>query len=65
VKPITAFSGVRISWLMRDRNSLLARLASSAACLSRSAWSASRWRVTSLWTPTRRRALPSSRRSTM
>ena len=34
VKPITAFSGVRISWLMRERNSLFARLASSAACLS-------------------------------
>ena len=27
VKPMTAFSGVRISWLTRERNSLLARLA--------------------------------------
>ena len=28
--PITPFMGVRISWLMFARNSLLARLASSA-----------------------------------
>ena len=40
VKPITALSGVRISWLTRERNSVLARVASSAACLSRSACSA-------------------------
>ena len=29
--PITPFMGVRISWLMLARNSLLARLAASAA----------------------------------
>ena len=44
MKPRTAFSGVRISWLMLARNWLLARLALSAtsrAC-SRSAWVFSR-----------------------
>ena len=33
--PMTPFIGVRISWLMLARNSLLARLAPSAACLAR------------------------------
>ena len=37
-KPRMALSGVRSSWLMRERKSLLARLAASAACL---AWSSS------------------------
>ena len=32
VMPMTPLSGVRISWLMLARNSLLARLAASAAC---------------------------------
>ena len=36
-KPSTAFSGVRSSWLMRERNSLFAWLASSAAARARSA----------------------------
>ena len=35
VMPMTPFIGVRISWLMLARNSLLARLAASAAA---SAW---------------------------
>ena len=35
-KPITAFSGVRSSWLMLARNSLLARLAHSASRLDSS-----------------------------
>ena len=34
VMPITPFIGVRISWLMLARNSLLARLADSAATLA-------------------------------
>ena len=33
--PITPFIGVRISWLILARNSLLARLAASAASLAR------------------------------
>ena len=32
--PRMAFRGVRSSWLMRDRNSLLARLARSASSLA-------------------------------
>ena len=35
VMPMTPFIGVRISWLIDARNSLLARLASSAACCAR------------------------------
>ena len=35
VMPMTPFMGVRISWLMFARNSLLARLAASAASLAR------------------------------
>src|SRR5437879_11276712 len=34
VMPRIPFMGVRISWLMLARNSLLARLAASAACLA-------------------------------
>ena len=34
--PMTTFRGVRISWLIRARNSLFARLAASASC--RSLW---------------------------
>ena len=41
VMPITALSGVRISWLMLARNRLLARAAVSASDLARS--SASAW----------------------
>ena len=33
-RPITAFIGVRISWLMLARNSLLARFACSALCVA-------------------------------
>ena len=40
VKPIIAFSGVRISWLMLARNRLLATLAASAASF---AWTSSAW----------------------
>ncbi len=36
VMPITAFSGVRISWLMLARNRLLARVAASASERARS-----------------------------
>ena len=36
-KPSIAFSGVRSSWLMRERNSLFARLRASAASRARSA----------------------------
>jgi hypothetical protein len=35
--PMTPFMGVRISWLMLARNSLLARLALSASSLASSA----------------------------
>ena len=42
VMPMTAFSGVRISWLMLARNVLLARLAASAASLAARRASASR-----------------------
>ena len=35
VNPMMPFMGVRISWLMLARNSLLARLAISATCLAR------------------------------
>ena len=45
-----------ISWLMRERNWLLARLASSAACLSSSACSACSIGVMSVCVPTTRRA---------
>ena len=55
VMPSTPFIGVRISWLMLARNSLLARLAPSATSLAiRSSaeatrscwtrWAASKWR---------------------
>ena len=36
--PRMPFSGVRISWLMFARNSLLTRLASSAFCFACSSW---------------------------
>ncbi len=42
-KPMIALSGVRISWLMRDMNAVLLRLASSATSLSWRACSAC-WR---------------------
>ena len=40
--PMMAFMAVRISWLMEARNSLLARLAASAASLARRSSSATR-----------------------
>ncbi len=46
VMPITAFIGVRISWLMFARKSLLARLAASAA--SRASFSSAATRLCSV-----------------
>ncbi len=43
-RPTMAFIGVRISWLMVERNWLLAALAWSARCRSRSSWLISCWR---------------------
>ena len=57
-KPSIAFSGVRSSWLMRDRNSLFARLAASAAARQRSASCSFRCSVMSSTTPTRRCGRP-------
>jgi len=52
-KPMTPFSGVRISWLMLARNTLLAsEAASAAAVLARSSSSSARRRVTSRMTVT-------------
>ena len=68
--PITALSGVRISWLTLARKVLLARLArsaasrasrSSAACRRRSS-SARLSAVTSVWQPSRRIGSPRSLR---
>ena len=42
--PMMPFIGVRISWLMLARNSLLARLAASAASLARRSSSSARLR---------------------
>ena len=42
--PMMAFSGVRISWLMLARNSLLPRLAISAASLAFCRWTSACWR---------------------
>ncbi len=55
VKPSSALSGVRSSWLMRDRNSLLARLAASAPSRARCASSSARCSVMSSITQTMRR----------
>ena len=44
-RPMMAFIGVRISWLMLARNSLLARLAASAASRARRASSSARLRT--------------------
>ena len=41
--PMMPFMGVRISWLMLARNSLLARLAASAASLARRSASSARF----------------------
>ena len=47
-RPITAFIGVRISWLMLARKKLLARFAASASTFARaSASSTSTWFVRS------------------
>ncbi len=46
--PMTPLSGVRTSWLMRARNSLLARLAASAAFWAWTAASPRRSSVTSV-----------------
>ncbi len=43
VMPITPFMGVRISWLITARNSLLAWLAACAACMA----SCRAWRLAS------------------
>jgi hypothetical protein len=60
-RPITAFMGVRISWLILARNSDLAILASTAASVaSLSACSRVIRSVTSWLTPTMRTALPFS-----
>ena len=57
--PMMPFIGVRISWLMLARNSLLARLAASAASLaSRMAASACFSASTSVCTPTHSRIPP-------
>ena len=58
-----AFNGVRSSWLMRARNSDLARLARSAVSASRNALSARLRCVTSQFRPTMRAALPFSSRT--
>ena len=53
--PMIAAIGVRISWLMFARNSLLVRLAASAAALARASSSSARFRsVTSSATPATR-----------
>ena len=57
-KPIMALSGVRSSWLMRDRNSLLAWLAASACCSARSDASRRRCSVMSSTTATMRSVRP-------
>ena len=60
VMPRIPFMGVRISWLMLARNSLLARLAASAACLaSTRRCSAARCLVMSSITPTYPCKIPS------
>ncbi len=58
---MTPFNGVRISWLMLARNSLLARLAASASSRARSS-SASAVRLAVIFciAPTSRSGLPSS-----
>ena len=62
-KPSIAFSGVRNSWLMRDRNSLLARFERSATSRACSASLSSRCSVMSSTTPTMRRGCPCASRS--
>ena len=65
VMPMTPFIGVRISWLMLARNSLLARLAASAASRAcRSASSACLRSVMSMIDPSMS-GVPSRRSSTM
>ena len=44
VMPMTAFSGVRISWLILARNELFARLAASAASFACCKCSSARFR---------------------
>ena len=45
MKPRIAFSGVRNSWLMRERNSLFARFAVSACSRATRRLSSARWRT--------------------
>ena len=56
--------GVRISWLMLARNSLLARLAASAACLAWRNSSSNRLRSAMSLTTTRPTAAPAASRAT-
>ena len=64
--PMMAFIGVRISWLMLARKSLLAVVASSAISLARRiSSSACLISVTSWATPYMKRGLPSSSRATL
>ena len=59
--PMMPFMGVRISWLMFARNSLLARLAASAASLARCSSASTCLRaVTSTQTPRTQRPRPST-----
>ena len=60
VKPSTALSGVRSSWLMRERNCDLAWISRSASAVCWRVSSASFASVTSQLTPTRRIGLPLS-----
>jgi hypothetical protein len=60
VKPSTAFSGVRSSWLMREKSTDLDRLSRRASSRSRCARSSDRDSVTSQLTPRRRITLPSA-----
>ena len=61
VMPRMPFMGVRISWLMLARNSLLARLAASAASLARCSSASACFRaVTSSQTPRTQRPRPST-----
>ena len=47
-RPMMAFMGVRISWLMLDRKLVLARLDSSARIFSRSICFSRRWMIAEL-----------------
>ena len=62
--PRMAFIGVRISWLTLARNSLLARLAASAASLARRSASSVRfWSSMSVMVPSHLTTWPDSSRT--